>query len=102
MTTLKRIGPGSAFKVGLVTYGIVGLVIGACMALFSMVAGSLGGLAGAQASAGARAIGFGFGIGAIVVMPILYGIIGAISAALGALVYNLAAGWIGGLEVDIN
>jgi transmembrane protein DUF3566 len=102
MATLKRIGPGSAFKVGLVTYAFVGLVVGACLAFFSMIAGSLGGLAGSQAGASARAFGFGMGLGAIIFMPILYAIIGGIGAALGAVIYNLAAGWVGGLEVDIN
>jgi Transmembrane domain of unknown function (DUF3566) len=102
MATLKRIGPGSAFKVGLVTYAFVGLVVGAIMAFFSMIAGSLAGLGGAQAGPGTRAFGFGMGLGAIVIMPIVYAIIGGIGAALGALIYNLAAGWIGGLEVDIS
>lgn len=102
MATLKRIGPGSAFKVGLVTYGILGLVVGVCIALFSMVAGSLGSLAGSQAGAGTRALGLGMGLGAILIAPIFYGILGGISAALGALIYNLAAGWMGGLEVDIS
>ena len=102
MATLKRIGPGSAFKVGLATYAFIGLIIGAIMAFFSMIAGSLTGLSGAQAGAGARAFGFGMGLGAIIIMPIIYGIIGGIGAALGALIYNLAAGWIGGLEVDIS
>lgn len=101
MATLKRIGPGSAFKIGLVTYAILGLIIGICMALFSMVAGSLGSLAGGEA-ASARALGFGFGLGAIIVVPVMYGIIGGIAAAIGAVIYNLVAGWVGGLEVDIN
>jgi Transmembrane domain of unknown function (DUF3566) len=100
MTTVKRIGPGSAFKVGLVVYAFLGLIIGICMALFSMVAGSLGSLAGG--APGARALGFGFGLSAIIIFPILYGIIGGIAGAIGAVVYNLAAGWVGGLEVDIS
>ena len=101
MATVKRIGPGSAFKVGLVVYAFLGLIVGGCMALFSMVAGSLGSLAGGGTS-GARAFGFGFGLGAIVIFPILYGIIGAIGGAIGAVVYNLAAGWVGGIEIDIS
>jgi hypothetical protein len=101
MATVKRIAPGSAFKVGLVVYAFLGLIIGICMALFSMVAGSLGSLAGGGVPA-ARALGFGFGLGAVIIFPILYGIIGGISGAIGAAVYNLAAGWVGGLEVDIS
>jgi hypothetical protein len=101
MATLKHIGPGSAFKVGLVTYAFLGLFIGICVALFSMVAGSLTGLAGNQVP-GARAFGFGMGIGAIIFFPIMYGIAGGIGGALGAVIYNLVAGWVGGLEVDIS
>jgi hypothetical protein len=101
MATVKRIGPGSAFKVGLLVYAFLGLIIGCIMALFSMVAGSIGSLAGGGATS-ARAFGFGMGLGAIIIFPILYGIIGGIAGALGAVVYNLAAGWVGGLEVDIS
>jgi len=101
MATVKRIAPGSAFKVGMVVYAFLGLIVGICFALFSMVAGSLGGLAGGGVP-GARAFGFGFGLGSIIIFPILYGIIGGISGAIGAAVYNLAAGWVGGLEVDIS
>jgi len=101
MATVKHIGPGSAFKLGLVVYAFLGLIIGVCVALFSMVAGSLSSLAGGQAL-GSRAFGFGMGVGAIIIFPVLYGIIGGIAGAVGAAIYNLAAGWIGGLEVDIS
>jgi hypothetical protein len=101
MATVRRIGPGSAFKVGLVTYAFLGLIIGVIMALVSMMAGSLGSLAGGGAP-GVRALGFGFGLSAIIIFPICYAIIGGIAGALGAAVYNLVAGWVGGLEVDIS
>ena len=101
MATVKRMAPGSAFKVGLVVYAFLGLIVGICMALFSMVAGSLGSLAGGGVP-GARTLGFGFGLSAIIIFPILYGIVGGIGGAIGAAVYNLAAGWVGGIEVDIS
>jgi hypothetical protein len=101
MATVRRIAPGSAFKVGLVVYAFLGLIVGICMALFSMVAGSLGSLAGGGVP-GARALGFGFGFSAIIIFPILYGIVGGIGGVIAAAVYNLAAGWVGGLEVDIS
>jgi len=101
MATVKSISPGSAFKVGLVTYGILGLIFGLIWAFFAMVAGSLGSLA-SQAGGATRVLGFGLGIGAIIIFPILYGLIGGIFAAIGALIYNLAASWVGGLEVDIG
>src|SRR5260370_38831324 len=90
MATLKRVGPGSAFKVGLVTYAFIGLILGICVALFSMGAGSVGSLAGGQA-ASARALGFGMGLGAIIMFPILSGVNGGIFAAIGAVIYNLVA-----------
>ena len=101
MATVKRISPGSALKVGAVVYAFFGIFVGICTALFSMMAGSLADLGGG-ASPGARALGFGLGAAAIIVVPIGYGIIGGIGGALGALVYNVAAGWVGGLEVDIS
>ncbi len=101
MVTLKRVGPGSAFKIGLVVYAFLGLLVGICVALFSMVAGSLTGMAGADAPT-ARMMGVGMGFGAIIIFPIGYGIVGGIGGAIGALMYNLVAGWVGGLEVDIS
>ena len=101
MATLRRVGPGSAFKIGLVVYALLGFLVGICVALFSMVAGSLTGMMGHDAPTG-RMMGFGMGFGAIIIFPILYGIVGGIGGAIGALLYNLVAGWVGGLEVDIS
>jgi hypothetical protein len=101
MTTLKRIGPGSAFKIGLVTYAILGLLVGIFMAAISAITGSLGAL-GPSGAPGARLFGFGMGLGAIILVPICYGLVGGIFAAVGAVLYNLVAGWVGGVEVDIS
>jgi len=104
VATLKRIGPGSAFKVGLVLYALLGVFIGIIVACFSMIAGSLGSMsaAGAAGIPSARILGFGMGFGAIIFFPIFYGLIGGVFAAVGAVIYNVVAGWVGGLEVDIN
>jgi len=32
----------------------------------------------------------------------MYGIVGGIGGAIGAVIYNLVAGWVGGIEVDIS
>ena len=101
MATVKRVAPGSAFKIGLVMYAILGLILGIFMAFISMVAGTLGSL-GESAAPGAKLLGFGMGFGAIIIFPIGYGVIGGIFAAIGAVIYNLVAGWVGGLEVDIS
>jgi hypothetical protein len=101
MATVKRIGPGSAFKVGLVLYAFLGLIVGVIMALVSMMVGSLGSVPEASLPA-VKALGFGLGIGSIIIFPIFYGIIGGIGGAISAFLYNLIAGWVGGLEVEIN
>src|SRR5215813_11360563 len=101
MAVVKRVGPGSAFKIGIVLYGILGLFLGILAAFLSSMMGSLGSLAGTDLP-GLRAFGFGMGIAAIIVFPLCYGVVGGVCAAIGALIYNLVASWVGGLEVDIS
>lgn len=94
MVVLKRISSSSTFKVGLLCYGIMGLVVGALCSLIAFGAFPL-----------ARHAHMPFarvGVFAIVVCPIVYGIIGGIAAIIGAGIYNLVADWVGGLEVDIG
>jgi hypothetical protein len=100
MAMVRRIGPGSAFKVGLVSYAILGLVLGIFMAFISLVAGSLAPLS--QSAPGAQFFRWGMGFGAIIFFPVLYGLFGGVFAAIGAGIYNLVAGLVGGLEVDIS
>ena len=95
---IRKVGIGSAFKVGGVLYALLGLVAGFFFALFAM----LGlGLAAANNDAPGWFAPF-FGIGAIVVLPIFYGAMGAIGGALMGALYNLVAGITGGLEVDVQ
>lgn len=96
MAVIKRITPGSAFKLGLVLYAILGLVLGVIVELIVLSRMNLPG-----ANQPARNM-FVFGPAAIVVLPLLYGLFGGIFAALGAVLYNLASRWVGGLRVDIN
>jgi hypothetical protein len=95
MAVLKRIGPGSAFMVGLVSYGLVGLVAGIFCSLFVLMGASF---------APHPHIPFisRMGVLAVVVCPIVWGILGGISAVISVLIYNLAASWVGGLEVEIS
>lgn len=96
MATVKRIGPGSAFKVGLALYGFLGVIVGVIFASISMLGGALA--TGTESGV----LRMFFGVGAIIVVPVCYGIIGGIGAVITAALYNLIAGWVGGLEVDIS
>lgn len=96
MATVKRIGPGSAFKLGAALYAFMGLLLGVIFALVSLLGGAL------MPASEAGIFRMFFGAGAIIFLPICYGIIGGIFSAIGAVIYNLVAGWVGGLEVDIS
>jgi hypothetical protein len=97
---IRKIGVGSAAKVFGTLYALWGFIFGAFFALFALV-GS--GLAATQSDdpmpAWAGAI---FGVGAVVVLPIFYGILGAIFGALTAAFYNVVAGMAGGLRLDVE
>ena len=91
MSVLTRIAPGSAFKVGLAIYGVLGLIAGITCALAAWLVPAI---AHVPLGRGLAALS------ALVVCPIVYGILGGIVAAVGALLYNFAAGCLGGLEVE--
>jgi hypothetical protein len=103
MAVIARIAPGSAFKVGLVLYAFLGLILGVLVALISLMATGIAARLGQNAPPGlSSVIGLAGGVGAIIILPIMYGIIGGIAFAIIAALYNVVAGWVGGLEVDIN
>lgn len=97
---LRRIRVGSAAKVIGTMYAVLGLLVGLCLALISMV--SSGFLAGAESEGLPSWFGAAFGVGAIVVLPILYGVIGLLLGAIGSAVYNLVAGMVGGLQLELQ
>jgi hypothetical protein len=96
MAVVKRIGPGSAFKVGGAVYALIGLIIGALFSLIGMTMGA------AMPPNSVPGLGMMFGAAAIIILPICYGIVGGIMAAITAFIYNLVSGWVGGLEVDLG
>jgi hypothetical protein len=93
---IRRIGPLSFAKLSGMLYAILGLVFGG---LFSLIA-----LAGGFASntAGSAGLGAIVGVGAVVIFPICYGLIGFVATLIAAWLYNVAAGIVGGVEVDIQ
>ena len=94
MATLKRIGPGSALRLGAITYAFVGLVIGIIMACVSLVAGSLTGMDGS--GMGMRALGYGMGVWAIIVAPSFTGLLEESARGSGRWCTTLRlAGWAG-------
>ena len=91
---LKSIGVASCAKLMGAMYAAIGLILGAIFALLALLGAGLGGDAGAA--------GMMFGVGAVVFLPIFYGVLGFIGGALMALVYNVVAGIAGGLELELE
>ena len=78
---------------------------GALMAAFGLLAGLFFLVFGsmfAKMGGGAGAAGMIGGIGAVIFLPILYGVFGFIGGAIGAFVYNLVAGVVGGIELEVE
>lgn len=103
---IRRLGVWSVARLYAGMMACVGLIAGLLVALMAMIgglAGALGADAGAR-GAGLAAGGLGalFGVGAIVLLPICYGLIGLASGAIGAALYNLFAGVFGGIEVEVQ
>lgn len=95
MAVLKRIGPASAFRIGLVSYAFLGLIAGVFCSLIALTGASFAPHAHLPF---ARTVG----LMAVIFCPVVYGIIGGIAAVIGAFIYNLASGWVGGVEIEIN
>ena len=95
---IRKIGVGSAAKVFGALYGLMGLVFGAIFACISLVGAGIASTIAEQEGSGAAAAMASafFGVGAIVVLPILYGVMGLIFGALTAAIYNIVAGFAGG------
>ena len=95
--TIKSIGVLSAGKVMGILYALLGLIFGGLFTLLS--------LAGFAASGGDQQAGAGaliFGAGAIIILPIFYGVMGFIGGLLMALLYNVVASLAGGLEIEFD
>ncbi len=91
---LRRIGPVSLAKILGIVYAILGLLFGGIITLLA--------LAGVATTDGEEELGFMFGATAVIWFPLFYGAMGAISGAISALIYNLAAKWVGGVELELT
>ena len=93
---IKRIGPVSCARISGTLYAIIGLFAGA---LFS-VAAVLGSFNPSHSARGGLAAALG--MGAIVAFPILYGAFGFVTTLIVAWLYNVLAGAVGGIHIDLE
>jgi ABC-type polysaccharide/polyol phosphate export permease len=90
-TRIRNINPLQLGIVYAVLYALLGVIIGVCFALIGMVASSM-------APSGA----FSFGWLSVIIFPILYAVIGFIAGLIVGFLYNLVAGWTGGIELTFT
>lgn len=91
---IARIDPLSAARVYGAMTAVIGLIIGAFVSLFAVLGASLG-----ESVDGPFAVVVG--VGAIVALPLIYGLIGFVMGAFQSWVYNVFAGLVGGIAVDL-
>ena len=92
---IKRVVPLSAAKITATLYAIIGLIIGACFSLISVVTT----VANPSGQNLPSAI---FGVASIVIFPVLYGVLGFLGTLVSAWLYNLLAGALGGVEIEVQ
>ena len=97
---IKSFNPLQLGKVLAITYGLMSLLIVPIALLFGIVS--------AFASRGHGGLGppaaafLGMGVGFAIIAPILYAVMGFLTGVVGGFVYNLVAGWVGGIEVEVD
>lgn len=100
MHRLRSVDVMSAAKVSAVIYAAMALI----MVPFFLIAALVGAFSASGASS-TYGLGLGLGLGLLFVLltPVLYALIGFISGAIGAALYNFAAGRFGGgVVVDLE
>jgi len=102
--TIRRFNVFSVAKIqgflGFVIGLLIGVIYGLVFMIFGAAISSLAPQGDSQAMGGVGAIVIGLVI--MIAVPIFYGILAFIGGAIGALVYNLAAGVVGGLKFELE
>jgi hypothetical protein len=94
MHIVKSVGVMSIAKIMGLLYGCLGLIFAPIFLIFGLVGSFLG----------QDKIPFAglFGVGLALLMPVLYGVTGLVTGAIGALLYNILAKWVGGFELELE
>lgn len=92
--TLKQIPPLPAAKLVAVIYGCFSVIF---IPFFAIAA-----LAGALSGEEGAGIAAGMGIIMAILIPLLYIAMGFVANLIGCVIYNLAAGWVGGIQLEFD
>ena len=94
MNIVKKIGVLSLAKIQGIIGAVMGILVGIMFAFMGMVNALLG-------TEGAG-LGVVLSFSMIILAPIMYGVMGFVSGAIVAWIYNVCADRIGGLEIDLK
>jgi hypothetical protein len=100
---IRKLGILSVAKIQAVMMFVIGLLIGILYGLIVIIYSLFGaGIVGGDAALVIGGGGVVLGIGLMIGIPIMYGLIGFIAGALSALIYNIFAGMVGGIEMEVE
>lgn len=100
---IRKLGILSVAKIYAIMMFVISLLIaipyGLIVIAFSLI--------GAGTAGGDKALALGgggvvMGLGVMIGMPIIYALMGFVFGALGALIYNIFAGIVGGIEIEVE
>lgn len=95
---LVRIGPMQLGKMLAALYGVSGLIFVPIFGVMALV----GAFAPQVENAPSPVLLGGFAIVAAIAFPLLYALMGFVVGLVGAVIYNLFAKWVGGIEVEVE
>lgn len=100
---IKKLGPMSVAKMYAAMAFVISLLIAVPYGLF-IIGFSL---MGASAGRGSEALALGgggivIGIIAMVAIPLMYTVMAFIGGLIGAVIYNIFAGMVGGIEIEVE
>jgi hypothetical protein len=99
-SVIRRLGVLSVAKLQGTLYALLGLLVGAVFAVFSLFGAALGSSMGSDHQG--SIFGAALGVGAIVIFPVFYGLLGFVVGLVVAALYNLVAGLTGGVEIELT
>ncbi|ASC70759.1 uncharacterized protein XM38_017050 [Halomicronema hongdechloris C2206] len=91
--TIRQVDIVSAGKIQAAILGAFALIIGVILGITVLITGF------ANERPGMAIIGF---LGAVILLPLVYAFFGFVSGVIGALVYNLAANSVGGIQLEFK
>jgi len=92
--TIKRLDVMSCGVMLGVLCAVLGLFFGGVISLMA--------LGGAVAGGGDMMAGLIGGVGAVVILPLMYGVMGFVGGIINAVLYNLCASLVGGIKFDLE